>query len=684
MQFRNSTKLKKQIEKFHVEFLTSCKIRIKFYPSLTQELVFVLKKLEESEHLNNYKNVKNDLYINGDWKPNRRTIGHAEWYPFTKPYVSEYLLTVHHLNSSASSATLTWVSYLSDLFSVPATSLAINYNCFGTEDIDRIMECHCSLTSFEIDSDISQEVDQKLAISILERQNATKELKISLKPTNETFQFDLNSFHNIPEYLEIGYSFWVKWEQVFDLRSNANYLLRSNFSNFHFKDLVEKWKGGWTPKWNRIMIEANEILDIDSWITDPVINLSAREIDSRHLMIINPVIHAYKFQDKCNYPFGEIIKNGYNITRCDKSIATVTVENQKIGWFIIQSNEPNAGHFVYSHKRTYYYESRRNQFNLGEMIENKEEQPKRNDTEGDSDETPLNLRMQDKIEKSGFVKLPGCNEFKYDWNDYTFIKELGTGASGSVFLYELKKQKVAIKMIHRAPGLPQHSEMFLTELKILESLKSPFIIQIFGYLLSEKEMKLILEPMKMSVESLIKPNELLPKQVVRMIIYKAICGIEFLLTQNLLHSDIKPSNMLLDENGEVKLSDFGISIDFTKKKYSGGTLIYTHPDVIGSFLTPDVKFDLWSIGISAMELWQGTHPFESVKTQIQLVNCIQSWEPSIRRKDDGYEEILDFVLICLDRNDDKLSINKVKEHSYFRQFDVNDKEPYIWIKNKFE
>ena len=147
------------------------------------------------------------------------------------------------------------------------------------------------------------------------------------------------------------------------------------------------------------------------------------------------------------------------------------------------------------------------------------EQPKRKDTQGNTEEKPLNQRMEDQIEKSGSVKLPGvsqglcnvvsmnwdntlilkkciyvsftvfcipgCNEFKYDWNDYTFIKELGTGASGSVFLYELKKQKVAIKMIHRAPGLPQHSEMFLTELKILESSKSPFIIQIFGYLLSE-------------------------------------------------------------------------------------------------------------------------------------------------------------------------------------------------------
>ncbi|KAF1755219.1 hypothetical protein GCK72_021788 [Caenorhabditis remanei] len=268
-------------------------------------------------------------------------------------YLSKYHQTVYYSTDLAAS-TLTWVRFLSELFSAQPTSLSLTFNCFNTEEIDRIMDCHCSVTNFEINSDSNQEVDQKLAISILERQNATKELKISLKPTNETFQFDLNSFRNIPEFLEIGHSFWVKWEQVLDLRSNANYILRSNFLNIHFKDLVEKWKGGWTPKWNRIMIESNEILDIDSWITDPVINLGQEDLGNiRNLIRQNQIMHAYKFHFKERYPYGDIVKTGYHITRQDKSIATVTVENNKIGWFILQSAEPDDVFMVYSHLRTY-------------------------------------------------------------------------------------------------------------------------------------------------------------------------------------------------------------------------------------------------------------------------------------------------------------------------------------------
>ncbi|KAF1755274.1 hypothetical protein GCK72_021843 [Caenorhabditis remanei] len=345
--------MKKQIEKFHVEFLSdSSKVDINFYPSLTQCLNFELKKLEE--HLDDlYMCIANGLYISRNWSPNVKHIGHDMWWPFSATWLWKFRPIVYYSTDLAAS-TLTWVRFLSELFSAQPTSLSLTFNCFNTEEIDRIMDCHCLVTSFEIDSDSNQEVDQKLALSILERQNATKELKISLKPTNETFQFDLNSLRNIPEFLEIGYSFWVKWEQVLDLRSNANYILRSNFSNVHFKDLIEKWKDGWTPKWNRIMIEANEILDIDSWINDPVINIGQEDLGNiRSLITENQIMHAYKFQFKVRFPYGAIIKNGYHITRQDKSIATVTVENNKIGWFILQSAEPDDVFMVYSHLRTY-------------------------------------------------------------------------------------------------------------------------------------------------------------------------------------------------------------------------------------------------------------------------------------------------------------------------------------------
>ena len=56
----------------------------------------------------------------------------------------------------------------------------------------------------------------------------------------------------------------------------------------------------------------------------------------------NDTIHAFKFEMKISFAAGEIIKNGYLISRPDKSIATVAVERNRIGWFIIQPNEPDA------------------------------------------------------------------------------------------------------------------------------------------------------------------------------------------------------------------------------------------------------------------------------------------------------------------------------------------------------
>ena len=81
MQFRSSIKMKKQIEKFHVEFLSdSSKVDINFYPSLQQCLNFELKKLVE--HLDDlYMCIANGLYISRNWSPNVKHMGHDMWWP---------------------------------------------------------------------------------------------------------------------------------------------------------------------------------------------------------------------------------------------------------------------------------------------------------------------------------------------------------------------------------------------------------------------------------------------------------------------------------------------------------------------------------------------------------------------------------------------------------------------------
>lgn len=82
----------------------------------------------------------------------------------------------------------------------------------------------------------------------------------------------------------------------------------------------------------------------------------------------------------------------------------------------------------------------------------------------------------------------------------------------------------------------------------------------------------------------------------------------------MLHRDIKPANILMNTNGEVKISDFGISKELNfmdeMSKTNVGTRIYMSPERI-SCKSYDYKSDIWSLGLVMIELATGIFPYES-------------------------------------------------------------------------
>ncbi|EFO94452.1 hypothetical protein CRE_13307 [Caenorhabditis remanei] len=350
-QYRSQTNLKKQIENFHVEFSTVCEVRIKFYPSLTSELMFYVEKLENEEEMSSYSQIFDNMYIPNGWRPRMNDIAHDDWFPFKQPFISEFSQFLYYSNDTLS-AVSSWIAFLSDLFTSQPSLLCINFDCFQKGEIDRIMNLPFPIARFVMKhNNDGIEIDEELALSILKRQNATKGLKLEFKPS-ERFHFNFDTLRKAPDHLEIDHSHWVSWQQVIEMSSIDVAILRSNFSNSDFKSLVEKWKNGWTPKWKRIMIEFCETLDVDSYISDPIIDVTESGCGRRDLITRNIAIYAYKFQHEFSYGIGSILKNGYHLTREDRSIATITVENNKIGWFIIQ-NDTDPKFIVYSNKRTF-------------------------------------------------------------------------------------------------------------------------------------------------------------------------------------------------------------------------------------------------------------------------------------------------------------------------------------------
>lgn len=167
-------------------------------------------------------------------------------------------------------------------------------------------------------------------------------------------------------------------------------------------------------------------------------------------------------------------------------------------------------------------------------------------------------------------------------------------------------REVAIKQIHsQYLADPRQLERFWREAQVLASLQHPHIITIYDVVRSRGW--LIMELMRGSVRDLAQ-GEPLDVDFVRTIVASCLDALRFLHAQGIIHGDIKPSNILVDRDGRVKLGDFGLARRATGKDGSllKGTTKYTAPEVVApQFGEVGPASDLYSLGFTAYELLCG-------------------------------------------------------------------------------
>ena len=118
-----------------------------------------------------------------------------------------------------------------------------------------------------------------------------------------------------------------------------------------------------------------------------------------------------------------------------------------------------------------------------------------------------------------------------------------------------------------------------------------------------------------------RTNGMDEKQAFRFFI-SAVSALSFLHANNFVHRDLKPENLLLDENGVVKLCDFGgcVRSDIGSRSTFCGTFEYMAPEIINENAY-DNSIDVWSLGILLYELIHGYSPFRAKKT-----NCSEDYK----------------------------------------------------------
>ena len=137
---------------------------------------------------------------------------------------------------------------------------------------------------------------------------------------------------------------------------------------------------------------------------------------------------------------------------------------------------------------------------------------------------------------------------------------------------------------------------------------------------------------------------------------QVILGLVYLHEQKLIHRDIKSGNVLLNEEGEAKLADFGVSGQLTDKTEKRTTVIGTPywmaPEVIQE-VGYDTKADIWSLGITGIEMAEEEPPYANVHP-MRAIFLIPSREPpALSEPDQWSSEFRDFLYQCLTKSPDE-------------------------------
>ncbi|XP_066498592.1 serine/threonine-protein kinase 32B-like isoform X1 [Hoplias malabaricus] len=208
-----------------------------------------------------------------------------------------------------------------------------------------------------------------------------------------------------------------------------------------------------------------------------------------------------------------------------------------------------------------------------------------------------------------------------NFDHFQILRAIGKGSFGKVCIVQKQdtKKMYAMKYMNKHKCIERDEvRNVFRELQIMQGLEHPFLVNLWYSFQDEEDMFMVVDLLLGGdLRYHLRQNIHFKEETVKLYICELALALNYLQSCHIIHRDIKPDNILLDEHGHVHITDFNIATvlkDTEKATSMTGTKPYMAPEMFRSFVEggPGYSYpvDWWALGVTAYELLRGWRPYD--------------------------------------------------------------------------